>query len=110
LFAIQNDHERFESAQIKLRQNNTFTITRKYIEEVCFNSGGFALNFDTLKLRNDIPVKTNLVFSSKYIIDTVAGYLYPLDFGDYHKDSSKWLLITDEDHVSDLNLKYQAVK
>jgi hypothetical protein len=94
----KNQRMRFGSS-LTLRKNETFKITMQEIEWACYYKGDYKIANDTLLLsRNDIPNRTDTVFTNKYLIDKGKGFLFPLDRkGALVQDTTKWLTITNED-------------
>jgi heme/copper-type cytochrome/quinol oxidase subunit 2 len=98
LYAKTQDSNRRIPCSLTLRKNQTFEIQMREIEWTCYYKGNYKIKDDTLfLLRNDIEIKTDSLFTNKYLMDDNKKLLYPLDGLEYIQDTSSWLKIIDEE-------------
>lgn len=81
LYAKENSSSHIPGqCSLTLRENQTYKIKIQEIDWTCFYKGDYKISGDTLKLlRKDIKLKTDSLFTDKYLIDKNRKILLPLD-------------------------------
>lgn len=81
-----------EDNSIKFLKDSSYIISMVHVELGCKYGGKYQIKQDTFFLEDDVVIKTDSNFYSKYLLQD-NKYLIPLDIHNDQQDSSFWLRI-----------------